>query len=69
MKAFKKYLKKTDNKGEFVLIGHPKAFTEYSLAKLKDFIDQTYQAHQYSVFNQTDLNKGPGKTQADQSKN
>ena len=69
MKAFKKYLEKTDNKGEFVLIGHPKAFTEYSLAKLKDFIDQTYQAHQYCLFNQTGLNKGSGKMQAGQSKN
>ncbi len=35
-KAFKSYL--NDNKQNFVIIGHPKAFTKYSLAKLDKFM-------------------------------
>ncbi len=35
-KAFKKY--KNQRKDNFVIIGHPKAFTEYSLLKLNNFL-------------------------------
>ncbi len=49
-KAFNKYLRQTGNKGEFVLIGHPKAFTEYSLNKLEQFIKKTHKEHNYCIF-------------------
>jgi len=49
-KAFKKYIKNTDNTGHFVLIGHPKAFTPYSLEKTKKFIENTHQKHMYCIF-------------------
>lgn len=35
--AYKQFLQKEDNK-HFVMIGHPKAMSEYSLEKLKEFI-------------------------------
>lgn len=51
-KAFRKYVKKTENKGNFVLIGHPKAFTPYSLKRLAQFVKDTHKDHQYVIFNQ-----------------
>ncbi len=50
-KAFKKYIKNTRNEGHFVLIGHPKAFTLYSLTKTEDFIKKHFKNHTFSVFN------------------
>jgi hypothetical protein len=38
-KAYTKFQKDQDNRN-FVIIGHPKALTEYSLIKLENFIDQ-----------------------------
>ena len=49
-KAFMKYVKNTNNEGNFVLIGHPKAFTPYSLLKTKEFIAKNYKEHKFSVF-------------------
>jgi len=49
-KALKDYTKKTNNQGSFVLIGHPKAFTSYSLKKLKSFVDMTAQQNSYTVY-------------------
>ena len=49
-KAFRKYQKHTKNKGEFVLIGHPKAFTNYSLIKLKQFIEKEYKNHKFLTY-------------------
>lgn len=49
-KAFKKYKKHTNNQGHFVLIGHPKAFTPYSLKKLERFIYNTYKKHDFTIF-------------------
>jgi hypothetical protein len=39
-----------DNNGNFVIIGHPKAFTLYSLKKLEEFLEHTHKIHQYKVF-------------------
>lgn len=49
-KAFLKYVKNTDNKGHFVIIGHPKAFTPYSLSKTKEFIDQNFKNNKFRIF-------------------
>ena len=49
-KAFQKYQKETENKGNFVLIGHPKAFTPYSLKQLAKFVKDTHKDHQYVIF-------------------
>lgn len=49
-KAFKNYIKHNSNEGSFVMIGHPKAFTPYSLRKLKEFIVSTACQNRYSVF-------------------
>lgn len=38
------------DQGNFVLIGHPKAFTKYSLKKLKKFIANTHKRHHYKTF-------------------
>ncbi|WP_296315281.1 hypothetical protein [Winogradskyella sp. UBA3174] len=49
-KAFKKYVKNTDSNDNFILIGHPKAFTPYSLDKTKEFISKTHKEHKYKIF-------------------
>lgn len=48
--AFRDYVKHTDGKGNFVIIGHPKAFTKYSLKKLASFVEKTHRQHQYKTF-------------------
>lgn len=49
-KAFEKYKRNTANTGNFVLIGHPKAFTPFSLKKLKQFIEDTAKEHKYCTY-------------------
>ncbi|MER3375823.1 MAG: polysaccharide deacetylase family protein [Allomuricauda sp.] len=49
-RAFKNYDKKTNRNGNFVLIGHPKAFTPYSLSKLEEFIECSFKNHKYVTF-------------------
>ena len=49
-KAFNKYLKNTNQDGHFVLIGHPKAFTPYSLTKTKAFITKYNKNYNFSIF-------------------
>lgn len=49
-KALSKYKKNTADSGNFVIIGHPKAFTEYSLEKVNEFIKATHDAHTYKTF-------------------
>lgn len=49
-KAFKKHIKKTNNNGNFVLIGHPKAFSDYSLKKLSDFIQENINEHNFVTY-------------------
>jgi hypothetical protein len=49
-KAFKKYVRNTNNNGHFVLIGHPKAFTPYSLEKTNAFIEKVKEHHTFSIF-------------------
>ena len=39
-KGFDKFQKSSDKFGNFVIIGHPKALSEYSLEKLDEFIEQ-----------------------------
>ncbi|MEP2936579.1 MAG: hypothetical protein ABJM06_10755 [Gilvibacter sp.] len=47
--AFAKYKKHCDDDANFVIIGHPKAFTPYSIQKLKQFIDKTHKQHEYKA--------------------
>lgn len=49
-KAFIKYKKINKNKGSFVIIGHPKAFSPYSLKKLSNFINDNYKNATFKVF-------------------
>ncbi len=49
-KSFKKYVKNTFKDDHFVIIGHPKAFTPYSLEKTKKFIKQHYENHNFTTF-------------------
>jgi len=49
-KAFKKYVKNTSKEDHFVLIGHPKAFTLYSLLKTKEFIAKNCNEHSFRIF-------------------
>lgn len=49
-RVFEKYRKNTENRGNFVLIGHPKAFTPYSLKKLVTFIKQIHKNHTFAVY-------------------
>lgn len=49
--ALKKYKKNCPIDGNFVLIGHPKAFTPYSLSKLTDFISLTHEEHNFTTYN------------------
>lgn len=49
--AFYLYKRETQNKGNFVIIGHPKAFTRYSLEKLKKFLLKHYKEnHHFKTF-------------------
>ena len=50
IKAFKIYIKNTTPDDNFVIIGHPKAFTPYSLKKIKVFIEKNYKNHSYVIF-------------------
>ena len=49
-RSFKKYIINTSNQGNFVLIGHPKAFTPYSLSKVQKFIEKNADSHTFKVF-------------------
>jgi peptidoglycan/xylan/chitin deacetylase (PgdA/CDA1 family) len=49
-KAFKNHVKHTSNQGNFVIIGHPKAFTRDSLKRFKRFLEETCREHQYCTF-------------------
>lgn len=49
-KAYRKYVKLTNDSGNFVLIGHPKAFTPFSLGLLKQFISNTHNENEYKTF-------------------
>ncbi len=49
-KAFKKYQSNVDDGGNFVLIGHPKAFTPYSLEKVSQFVKEAQEQHNFKTF-------------------
>ena len=49
-RSFNKYINNTKNQGNFVLIGHPKAFTPYSLKKLQYFVKNNVNKHEFKVF-------------------
>lgn len=49
-KAFKKYCKNTTKEDNFVIIGHPKAFTPFSLQQTKIFIETHYKEHSFLTF-------------------
>lgn len=48
--AFKSFINNTSAATDFVIIGHPKAFTPYSLKKTFEFTAATNDDHQYSIF-------------------
>ncbi|NQX86538.1 MAG: hypothetical protein HRT67_11665 [Flavobacteriaceae bacterium] len=54
-KAFKKYIKNTNENAHFVIIGHPKAFTPYSLQKTKAFIANHVKHHNFTTFKKNAL--------------
>lgn len=47
--AFSVYKKKTKPDDNFVIIGHPKAFTAYSLDKFEKFLESTHRHHNYKT--------------------
>jgi len=49
-KAFLKYKQKIVNPENFVIIGHPKAFTAFSLKNLSRFIKSTARNHNYLTY-------------------
>lgn len=49
-KAYNLYKRHTSDDSNFVLIGHPKAFTPYSLKKLNDFLQNSYNNNKYLTF-------------------
>jgi hypothetical protein len=54
-KALKKYIKNTDPNAHFVIIGHPKAFTPYSLKKTKALIAKHVNKHNFTTFKKSVL--------------
>ena len=49
-KAFRKYLRHAGEDGNFVIIGHPKAFTPYAMHTFQAFLRETAGSHQYTTF-------------------
>lgn len=49
-KAFKAYKNNTTDNDNFVIIGHPKAFSSYSLKQTEKFLKETYKQHNYKTF-------------------
>ena len=49
-KALNKYIRGTQNKGNFVIIGHPKAFSPFSLSKMNDFIQKNEKEHSFVTY-------------------
>ena len=49
-KAFNLYYKHTTVNDNFVLIGHPKAFTPYSINKVENFIKKHFKTHTFATF-------------------
>ena len=49
-KAYNEYNKNTNGQGNFVIIGHPKAITLYSLKKLDEFIMKSFKSNKYKTF-------------------
>ncbi|MDH3698491.1 MAG: hypothetical protein OER83_03325 [Flavobacteriaceae bacterium] len=51
-RSFAKYERKLSAEDNFVIIGHPKAFTPYSLKKVEEFVKETVMDHSYRTFQQ-----------------
>lgn len=51
-KAFQKWKTHYGNNGYFVVIGHPKAMTPFSLNKVKEFIERHHKHHRFSTLRQ-----------------
>ena len=49
---YKKYSKKStiENPLDFVILGHPKAFSRYSLERMKEFVSLTHSKDEYATF-------------------
>lgn len=50
MSAYEKYHKNTSGLGNFVIIGHPKAMSKYSLRKLDDFLRKLQKNNTFKTF-------------------
>ena len=50
IKAYNTYKKNTKDKGDFVIIGHPKALTPYSLKMLSKFLETTNKVSNFKIF-------------------
>ena len=48
--AFALYNKHTCENDNFVLIGHPKAFTRYSIKKAEEFIEKNHNRHAFVTY-------------------
>ncbi len=55
-KTLNQYVKKSDGKN-FVVMGHPKAATMYSLQKLKEFVANNHTKHHFTTYMQTFKNE------------
>jgi peptidoglycan/xylan/chitin deacetylase (PgdA/CDA1 family) len=49
-KAFERYKKQDNDNDNFVLIGHPKAFTPYSIQKIDNFIKNHHRANTFVTY-------------------
>lgn len=49
-RAYRKYKRHAGNESNFVLIGHPKAFSPYSLKKLENFVERTASEDKYLTY-------------------
>ncbi|MGK2860476.1 MAG: hypothetical protein ACSLE0_00965, partial [Chitinophagaceae bacterium] len=49
-RSFRKYKEATANKGNFVIIGHPKAFTPFSLSIFKSFVHHHHKEHDFCTY-------------------
>ena len=51
-KSFKIHRRRYNDQGYFVVIGHPKTFTPYSLEKLYSFVERHNEVHEFTTYRQ-----------------
>lgn len=50
IKSLKKYEEKYSSNDFFIVIGHPKATTPYSLDKLDRFLEKNKESHEFTTY-------------------